>query len=329
MRVLHLSSLLLGLTGFHLAESAECESREEGSVCQDRVQVNATGAISGLMDDVPKEVYEAFVTASSECLHCVGESSVRMLDSGDYGCNSNLCKGCGESSESKWTCWTCCDYCRCMGCPENLGPGDNKVCDDCCYDDTGVIVSVQTAEEESLLAVDFNIDVCMDNIHPLESSATSYIDYTQMLTDFENDLKACYADTESFYDSWSSLCADTGIDLSLMARRDGDGSVPIVFGMTNMDSENAVDTKGSSDDSHHSTTYMIFYSALGFVVLSAFAVVCTAVVVKVLNKRKAAEEAQINAWVDEISSAPPSVEITPSISNPLSLSSERLRSDIA
>jgi hypothetical protein len=112
---------------------------------------------------------------------------------------------------------------------------------------------------------------------------------------------ACYEDRETFMNSWSSLCAESGIDLSLMARQSGDTS-RILFGVGYIDSESAKVTTYSSDDSHRSTSHMIFYSALGFVMISAFGVVGTAVVVKLLNKRKEEEDEQAAKWVSEMGS---------------------------
>lgn len=309
MRFLQLSSLLVALCSSNAGVSAvEC-GETNGGVCAERVQVNASTAISGLIDDVPDEVYEAFVIASTECLQCVDESSVEMLSrtrggSGHGGCSANKCKGCGKQSETWMTCRSCCGECRCMGCDYNLGPGANRKCDDCC-DDGRRMLRAEAAEQSTEDDVNFNINVCMDNVNPLDSTSSQYLDHTQMLSDFETELEACYADTERFMASWSSLCADSGIDLSLMARRDSDGSSTIMFGSTDFDSENAVVSTSSSDDTHRSTSHVMFYSALGFVALSAFAVVGTAVVVKVLNKRKAAEEEQAALWVSEMASVVP------------------------
>ena len=301
MKFLQVSSLLLALSGAYAggdSSSVQC-GKKQGAECEQRVKVNASTAISGLIDDVPKEVYEAFVIASTECLQCVDESNVQVLHSRHNGCNSNKCKGCGEKSETWWTCRSCCDECRCMGCDNNLGPGGGRKCDDCCDDRRKL--SVTTTDDVKEEDVNFNINVCMDNVNPLDSSSTSYVDHVQMLADFEAELEACYTDTEGFMDSWSSLCADSGIDLSLMARQEGEPKT-ILFGANGLDSEHAVVTTYSSDESHQSTSHMIFYSALGFVAVSAFAVVGTAVVVKALNKRRAAKDAQEAQWVSEMSS---------------------------
>ena len=304
MKFLQVSSLLLALSGAYAggdSSSAQCGKRQ-GAECEQRVKVNASSAISGLIDDVPKEVYEAFVIASTECLQCVDESNVQMLVSGDNGCNFNKCKGCGEASETWHSCRSCCGECRCMGCDNNFGPGGGRMCDDCCGGIRRKLsVTTGTADASKEDDVDFNINVCMDNVNPLDSSSTSYVDHVQMLTDFEAELETCYTDTEGFMDSWSSLCADSGIDLSLMARQEGEPKT-ILFGANGLDSEHAVVTTYSSDHSHQSTSHMIFYSALGFVSVSAFAVVGTAVVVKVLNKRRAANDAQEAQWMSEMSS---------------------------
>lgn len=301
-----LCTVLLGLAGSLADGSAEC--REKQSDCYKRVGVNASSFIGGLLDEVPKEVYEAFVEASAECLQCVGASDVKRLDAGDDACGRRKCRQCGKRRETEKTCHECCGECRCMGCEYNYGPGkDNeRLCDPCCpgsrrflsfepandYDDDGAINPVGAS-------VDFSINVCMDDISPLDPSSTYYTDYVDMLEDFATELKACYEDSEAFYNSWASICADSGIDLSLLARKEGDPST-ILFSMEYIDTKSAKVTTYSSDESHRSTSHMIFYSALGFVVVSAFAVLGTAVVVKVLNNRKEHEKEQTAKWVSEM-----------------------------
>jgi hypothetical protein len=148
--------------------------------------------------------------------------------------------------------------------------------------------------------VSFKIDVCMDDVSPLDSSATYYTDYVTMLEDFQEELTACYAEKDAFYDSWSTLCADSGIDLSLSTRSTDRETV--MYGLDDMDTQNSVVTSYSSDESHRSTSHMIFYAALGFVTVSAFAVFGTALVVRALNKKKEGEEAQAAQWVSELTS---------------------------
>jgi hypothetical protein len=160
--------------------------------------------------------------------------------------------------------------------------------------------------------VDFNINVCVADVTPLNPSASHYLDYAQMLTDFESELQECYADSEGFLDSWSSLCADSGIDLSLMARTEEGGSPKLLFGMQGVDSAGARVTTYSSDESHRSTSHMIFYSALGFVAVSAFAVFGTAVVVKLINKRQEEEQEQSAKWVAEMATVDTANPLSPS-----------------
>lgn len=149
--------------------------------------------------------------------------------------------------------------------------------------------------------VSFEVDVCMDDITPLSSSSSSYTDYNQMLEDFDTELSACYADRDAFLSTWSSLAADEGIDLSMMARHN-DGTQRIVFSDMGLDIEHATVTTYSSDENHRSNSNIMFYSALGFVTLSAFAVFGTAVVVRVLNNRKTRQEEQAAVWVSELTS---------------------------
>jgi hypothetical protein len=279
---------IMAMLGTTLAEDAEC--KEKTDTCQNRVEVFVTDLVHGLKDDVPVEVYEAFVTASSQCLSCVEKTDVEVLtETADESTMSLAqCRRAG--------CWCCLQ----TWCQRNDG---SNYCPEQCYDDFPKCDSSSrrlTGEDDgNPYFINYELDVCMDVMTPLDTSSSSYVDHTQMLEDFEKELATCYEDKDTFLNSWSSLCADSGIDLSLMARTEGD-SRTITFGSTGIDMENAVMTTYSSDDSHRSTSHMIFYSALGFVTLSAFAVIGTAVVVKVLNKRKEAEKEQEAKWVSEM-----------------------------
>lgn len=281
---------LIPLFGSVHAEDTEC--KEKTSTCQTRVEVLATDLVFGLKDDVPVEVYEAFVTASSQCLSCVEDSDVKILGGGT-GDGSKLsrrqCKNRGCSCCDKWWCqhsdgsnW----------CPEQCLDRFPK-----CKDERRRLTGQDDGTNPYF--VNYELDVCMDDISPLETTTSSYVDYNDMLIVMESDLATCYDDKEVFLDSWSSLCTQSGIDLSLMARTEGDTST-IMFGATGFDAENAVVTTYTSDESHRSTSHMIFYSALGFVTLSAFAIIGTALVVRVLNKRKEEEAAQAAQWVSEM-----------------------------
>jgi hypothetical protein len=57
---------------------------------------------------------------------------------------------------------------------------------------------------------------------------------------------------------------------------------------------------------------MMFYSALGFVTVSAFAVFGTALVVQVLRKRREADEEQAAKWVSELTTVETTNPIAPS-----------------
>jgi hypothetical protein len=246
--------------------------------------------VYGLKEDVPVEVYEAFVTASSQCLSCVDETDVEVLVStaDESKMSPTECKRSG--------CW-CCTYSWCQ-----KSDGSNW-CPEQCHD----IYSQCSSSSRRLTGEDdgnpyflnYEMNVCMDDVTPLNPAATSYVDHTQMLADFESELASCYADRGGFMDTWSSLCANSGIDLSQMTRDDG-GESTIMFGSTGFDSDSAVVTTYTSDESHRSTSHMIFYAALGFVTVSAFAVFGAAVVVKQLNKRKDEEHDQAAKWVSEM-----------------------------
>jgi hypothetical protein len=56
---------------------------------------------------------------------------------------------------------------------------------------------------------DFNINVCMDDVTPLDPNTNYYTHYERMLQDFQTELQECYEDRETFLDSWSSLAADS------------------------------------------------------------------------------------------------------------------------
>ena len=285
--------LLLALAGC-VADDSECRVKQE--VCYERVKVNVTTFIEGLIDDVPKEIFDAFVEASAGCLKCVDSTDLRPLGSGHGGCGTKKCRGCGiPYEETKKKCKKCCGTCRCQGCTRPWwGKG---LCDDCCG---GRRLSDEV--DYAGASIDFTIDVCMDDVSPVAPSSSYYIDYAEMLEDFEAELKRCYEEKDDFLTRWASLTADVGIDLSTMARSSG-GPPALMFEMEDVDKEGAQVTTYSSDESHRSTSHMIFYGALGFVSISAFAVLGTAVVVRILNKRKEQRREQSAKWVAEMSSA--------------------------
>ena len=292
---------LVALFGGALASNPECKEKTDS--CQNRVKVRATDLVSGLKDDVPVEVIEAFVTASSQCLSCVESSGVVSL--GGTSDESTY-----SYSECRAVCWCCTEW----WCQKSDG---SNYCPAQCHDDFAYCADdsrrILQGEEESSppTFMNFDIDVCMDDMSPLDGAQTSYVDYDGMLADFQAELETCYGDRDAFMSTWSDLCSESGIDLSLMARSARSGT--ILLGVPGLDSENVEVTTYSSDDSHRSTSHMMFYSALGFVTLSAFAVVGTAVVVKVLNKRREAAAAQEAQWVSEMAMA----EDEPPTANPV------------
>ena len=283
--------LLLALAGC-VADDSECRVKQE--VCYEGVKVNVSTFIEGLIDDVPKEAIVAFVEASAECLQCVDLSDLLPLGSGNNGCPSWQCSKCGDEWKETWlTCRDCCGYCRCMGCDPDKHWG---MCEDCC-DDRRLSKGDDSVRKRSS---DFTVDVCMDDIKPKDPTATYYVDYEDMIDDFEKELKACYSDKDNFKSMWSAVLAAAGLDLSSLAR-DGD-TTNIMFDMEGIDKEGAQVKTYSSDESHRSTSNMFFYSALGFVAISVFAVVGTAIVVRVFNKRNEQRAEQAARWVSEMAS---------------------------
>jgi hypothetical protein len=292
-----LSAIIFLASLFASSYASDDGCKEKTDTCVNRVKVLATDLVYGLKDDVPVEVIEAFVTASSQCLACVDSSDVEAkTETADESVLSY--------NECMWYCWCCTEF----WCQDWEG---NNFCPEQCYDDFATCAPserrVLFGEDETTADptfMNFEIDVCMDDMTPLDGSQSSYVDYDRMLDDFLDELTACYADRDAFMTTWSDLCSESGIDLSLMARASGArGTDTIILGAPGLDTEHAEVTTYSSDDSHRSSSLMIFYSALGFVALSAFAVVGTAVVVKVLNKRKEEEAAQEAQWVSEMTAA--------------------------
>ena len=288
---------LLGSSG--VAPEEKC--KEKATTCENRVEVLVTDLVFGLKDEVPVEVYEAFVTASSQCLSCVDKTDVNVLKNpqprSKTGDNKVSLPDCKKSG-----CWCCQEYWCSIAYGTNYCPSSCSEHYPQCFAERRQLTDGfddDTDNSNYPYFVNYELNVCMEDITPLDPSATSYVDHTEMLADLERELATCYEDKDAFLDSWSSLCADSGIDLSLMARQEGEPKT-ILFGANGLDSEHAVVTTYSSDESHQSTSHMIFYSALGFVAVSAFAVVGTAVVVKVLNKRRAAGEEQAAQWVSEM-----------------------------
>ena len=311
MKFLLASTVTLSLTDSSSSSSSSSSfgCRDKVVSCDNRVQVNITSAVDGMLYDSPHAVYSAFVAASIDCLECVSNENVEALTFYNYGCNYQKCKNCGEYDETWQTCRTCCGECRCMGCDSNYGLQGDRKCDadwgwnyqswrsSCC---SSRRLGDESFESSENLDVTFSLDVCMDDVSPLEGSSSHYVDFHALFDDFQVELAKCYDNKDVFINSWSSYCSDAGIDLSLMARTQGDVN-SIMFGLAGLDTEDAVITTTTSSESHRSTSNIMFYSALGFVFLSAFAVGGTAMVVKVLKIRDDARQAQQAAWVSDIS----------------------------
>lgn len=276
-------------------DGTECRDKVKNNKCNNRVKVSVTDMIHGLKDDVPDEVFEAFAAASAQCLECVDTSSVKALSTSD---GTALTDG-----QCRFWCW-CCTSHHCQN--DN---GDHYCPDQChdrwpsCATDDRRILTGEGKGDPTVTSSKpavYEIDVCMDDLEPLDKKSSTYSSYDKMLEDFDKELTECYKNKESFYNSWSAFAAQDGIDLSLMTRSEG-GSSAVLFGVPAIDTEGAQVTQTySSDASHQSTSQMIFYSAIGFVTVSAFAVVGTAVVVKVLNNRRSSNEEQSSLWMAEM-----------------------------
>ena len=106
-------------------------------MCKEEVNVNISDIIFGLKDNVPSEIIDTYIEASSMCMHDINKNNVNTLNTGHNGCNIYSCKSCGTIMETNNNCKPCCNECRCVGCSWNRGPGTNwlgheRVCDSCC-----------------------------------------------------------------------------------------------------------------------------------------------------------------------------------------------------
>jgi hypothetical protein len=175
-----------------------------------------------------------------------------------------------------------------------------------CFDTTNTILLTITNTPSTM--INFQIDVCMDNISPLDTSSSSYNgDYTTMINDFTYQLSECYANSEDFYNSWSSLAAESGIDLYLSTTTSRDSmqriSDPIALSVPFVDTENAKVTTYTSSNTHRSTSNMILYTSVGIAAVSVFAIVNVIVVVNVIKKRTTTEEEKALKWIANMNSA--------------------------
>lgn len=257
------------------------------SICNEQSSCGWCGTIA--------ETKENCKTCCNKC-RCVGCSwnrgpginwygHERMCDSccvdpGEEKCDSYMseCYGCQLSNEGSKSCKPCCNQCRCKGCTANYPRygwlkevyGD-YVCDECCDD------SRRRLENEDI-EIYFNMNTCIDK---------QYRNYEDMLENLNNELHYCYQNRSQFMNTWASLTSERGIDLSLMVRDDMDNDFStILFGHTGMEIESAQVISYGSSESHKSTSYMLFYGAIGFIIVSISAVLSTAIVIKVVNKRK-------------------------------------------
>jgi hypothetical protein len=103
-------------------------------MCKEEVNVNISDIIFGLKEDVPFEIIDSYIEASSMCMHNVNKNNVKKLSTGNNICNSQAsCRMCGTIMETNNNCPSCCETCRCVGCSWNRGSGIiERVCDSCC-----------------------------------------------------------------------------------------------------------------------------------------------------------------------------------------------------
>eukprot|EP00603_Paraphysomonas_imperforata_P001061 CAMPEP_0114426830 /NCGR_PEP_ID=MMETSP0103-20121206/8012_1 /TAXON_ID=37642 ORGANISM="Paraphysomonas imperforata, Strain PA2" /NCGR_SAMPLE_ID=MMETSP0103 /ASSEMBLY_ACC=CAM_ASM_000201 /LENGTH=312 /DNA_ID=CAMNT_0001595827 /DNA_START=21 /DNA_END=959 /DNA_ORIENTATION=+ len=291
----------LSVLSYGLGADVDCPEKTDS--CKNRVKVSVTDMIQGLKDDIPSEVISAFVETSAECMQCVDTSDVKAFNTGD---DTAL-----TWAECRNLCWCC----RNHHCQDEDG---NHQCPAQCFDwFSRCDFRRFLTEDEPMSEVEaytgpgtlssskpaiFEIDVCMDDIAPLDMSKDSYLAYDKMLADFEEELTQCYSDKDEFYESWASRLSQQGIDLTHMTRNEGGSSV-VMFGAPAIDKEGAEVTTYSSDNSHEQTSNKIFYGAMGFAAVTAFAIFGTAVVVKKLNARQAANDEQANRWIAEMTAA--------------------------
>ena len=194
------------------------------------------------------------------------------------------CYGCKLSNEGAKSCKTCCGQCRCEGCSSNnVRYGWLKeiygdyVCDECCDTHRRIQEPEPEPEPEQDIQIYYNLKACI----------ITNDDIQRILENYNNQLHNCYQNRSQFINTWASLTADQGIDLSLMVRDEMDNDYStILFGYNGMEIDNAQVTSYESSESHKATSYMIFYGALGFIIVSISAVISTAIVVRVKNKRK-------------------------------------------
>lgn len=317
--------------------------------CREEVNVNISDIIFGLIDDVPSEIINSYIKASSMCMHDVKKSNVKMLNTGSNICNRETsCKMCGTIMETNNNCKSCCGVCRCVGCSWNRGPGTNwfgheRLCDSCCvqqeeicesylYDCFGCNMANEgekscksccnqcrcegchidderngwqkyiygdyvcddccssrrhlSMQEMSETYVYYGLSVCMDAVSPLDKTEVYYRDYKEMLNDFVNDLHYCYENKTQFITTWATLSAAQGLDLSLMTRDESRDTTTILFGYTGMEVSEAEVKTYYSSDSHKATSHMIFYGAIGFIIISMSAIFATYVIVRKINEKK-------------------------------------------
>ena len=191
------------------------------------------------------------------------------------------CYGCKLSNEGTNSCKECCGHCRCKGCNINNQRygwlealyGD-YVCDDCCNDRRRI--EEQPQED---IQIYYNLKTCI--------ASQLHYDYQDILENYNNQLHNCYQNKSQFLNTWATLTSNQGIDLSLMIRDETGDLSTILFGHTGMEIENArVESSYESSNSHKATSHMIFYGAIGFLIVSISAIISTAIVIKIFNKRK-------------------------------------------
>jgi len=247
------------------------------------------------------------VAASSQCLQCVGSTDTKPLNTANTPLTETECAHSSRCAKAAGICWGrfnggCTTYCKQLICPL----GGRRLTDVTSYEELAARRLQDSTETPTHIS--FQIDVCMDDITPLDSSSSSYYeDYTAMINDFTSQLTECYAQTEDFYNSWSSLCAESGVDLSLAtSTRDPTFlRTPVLLSEPFVNIENAKVISYSSSDSHRSTANVLLYAGVGIAAVSAFAVVGAVVVVNLLKKRAEAEDEKALNWIAGMNSIEP------------------------
>ena len=139
-------------------------------------------------------------------------------------------------------------------------------------------------EPYEIQPVYYTIDICMDSIPPQYSTKIYYSDYSILLKDIYDQLEKFYNDHDNFIQSWSELCSQHCIYLSIMSRDTESGLETILFGFTELDVQNVQVMSYDSSSSYRATSHMIFYSLIGFGFISLFTIFIVIKIVHIMRK---------------------------------------------